>query len=101
MVKAARSAFVNARDNPPHPTWQWIFATIIGILVAVLGWVAVELTDLHSDLGVLNREVGESIALQKQHRENHPNEAIERDVDSLEGRVRNLEIEQARPRPPL
>lgn len=52
MVKAIKAAVVTARDNPPHPTWQWIFTTTIVLVAGVLGYLAVTLTSVQIQVGV-------------------------------------------------
>lgn len=52
MVKAVRRAYVTAKENPPHPTWQWIFGLTIAILVSVMGYFSVTLNSLNREVGV-------------------------------------------------
>lgn len=67
MVKAARRAYVTAKDNPPHPTWQWIFTTAIMLVAAILGYIVVTMSDVRVSLGVIGEIVTRVEASQTSH----------------------------------
>lgn len=86
-----RRALVTARDNPPHPTWQWIFSALITIFSAIVGFLAWQLHETSQNDALLSREVGEAVVIMRSHLLNHPDTVINEELGDHEDRIRDLE----------